>query len=477
MVPPPGTGGGYIGMEQEIRFCSGAGGERIAYSFVGSGRALVCPSGWVTHLERSWENRAYRGFFERLARRHTVVRYDRLGCGLSDRNLSSLSAAGDVATLETLADHLGLAQFDIFDSQGGAASIEYCVRHPGRVGRLILYGALARGDQITDAEFKTAILQLVRSHWGFGSEALADIFLPGAGREDREWYAAFERDAAGPEVAAEILTRAYETDLSALLPELRVSTLVIHRQGDRAVPFEQGRELAAAIPDARLLALDGRIHLPYLGETRSTVRAIAAFLGDPVDAEPDLEAVEDTAHPPETVLATVLFTDVVDSTETASRLGDNAWRDLIESHRALLHRTFTRFGGREIDSTGDGSMAIFDSPGQAIECARTLTFEVTSLGLQIRAGLHSGECQLVGDRLRGITVHIGARVASCAVQGEVMVSSTVRDLVVGSGIRFRDRGSHLLKGIQGEWRLYTVEPHSTAAEGSKTVALPTFRLN
>jgi class 3 adenylate cyclase/pimeloyl-ACP methyl ester carboxylesterase len=464
-------------LEQEIRFCSGAGGERIAYAVVGSGPALVCPSGWVTHLEQTWDNPSYRAFFERLARRHTVVRYDRLGCGLSDREAASAGADQDVATLETIANHLSLDRFDIFDSQGGAASVRYSVTHPERVGRLILYGALARGDEITDTEFKTAILQLVRSHWGFGSEAMADIFLPGAHEDDRAWYAAFEREAATAEVAARILARTYETDLSVLLPQLKVPTLVIHRQGDRAVPFRQGRELAAAIPDARLLALDGRIHLPYLGDTRSILRAIGNFLGDPVDAEPELDPVPDTSRPPTTVLVTVLFTDIVNSTETAARLGDVAWGELMDGHRALLHRTTTRFGGREIDSVGDGSMAIFESPGQAIECARTLTFEVTSLGLQLRAGIHSGECQLMGDRLRGITVHIGARVAACAVQGEVMVSSTVHDLVAGSGIRFRDRGAHILKGIQGEWRLYTVEPYPDGTKGSQTVALPTFKLN
>jgi class 3 adenylate cyclase/pimeloyl-ACP methyl ester carboxylesterase len=479
-----------VSANQEILFCSTTEGERIAYSVVGSGSPLLCPSGWVTHLEQTWENRSFRTFFERLARHHAVIRFDRLGCGLSDRTSAESPEAG-LRTLEALAAHLGLQRFDIFDSAGGFNSIAYAVRHPQRVDHLILHGAFAHGDALASPEFKKAMLDLVSSHWGFGSEALADIFVPGASAEDRRWYAAFERAAAPAETAHRLLAAVYQVDVRPLLPLLRVPTLVIHRQGDRAVSFLQGRELAAAIPDARLLALEGRIHLPYLGDSGPILSAITNFLGDPpggapeeeLELEPHAQLLTADPHTARPILVTVLFTDICGSTEIAEEIGDRAWRELLDEHQALLRRNLTLYGGREVDLIGDGCMAVFESPSQAVRCASAITSEMVPLNLEIRAGLHAGECQLVGDKVRGIAVHIGARVAAVATRGEVMVSSTVRDLVAGSGLRFRDRGPHLLKGVRGEWRLYTVEPlEEPPATDAKplpvrrTEILPSFRL-
>jgi class 3 adenylate cyclase len=230
-----------------------------------------------------------------------------------------------------------------------------------------------------------------------------------------------------------------------LLPSIRVPTLVIHRQKDRAVPARQGREIAASIPNARFVPLDGNIHFPWLGDTDSVVRAISEFLGDPVCTENGRR------------LITVLFTDIVGSTERAAELGDRAWRGLLERHNALVQRELTRFQGREIDAAGDGFLATFDRPARAIQCACTISDSVRELGIEIRAGLHTGECEVMGDVVRGIAVHIGARVMAKAGAGEILVTKTVKDMVAGSDIRCKDRGPHELKGVPGEWRLYAVE--------------------
>jgi pimeloyl-ACP methyl ester carboxylesterase len=270
-------------LEQQIRFCTATDGLRLAYSIVGQGPVLVMPPPWVSHQELSWQDPAYHHFWERLANHHTLVCYDRPGTGLSDRTRTEFSLDSDLQDLETVIDHLKLKRLALMGySCGGCISIAYIAKHPRRVSHLILFGAYARGPAIATEEVKSSLISLVRAHWGIGSRALADIFMPGGDATARETFARFQRECATTEIAAKILDLVYKVDVARLLPSLRIPTLVLHRQQDRAMPFRLGRELASLIPDARFVPLEGADHFPWLGNTDSVLYAIAEFLGDPV---------------------------------------------------------------------------------------------------------------------------------------------------------------------------------------------------
>jgi class 3 adenylate cyclase len=262
----------------------------------------------------------------------------------------------------------------------------------------------------------------------------------------RQWYARFARMSASPAAGAMIVRIVAETDARHILPAIRVPTLILHSANDGLIDVQHGRYLRERISGAKYVELSGPDHLPWLADGDIIVDEVAEFLtGVRLTAESDR------------VLATVLFTDIVSATEKAAALGDRRWRDLLGNHHASVRRNLSRFRGREIDTAGDGFLATFDGPARAVHCARAISDEVRPLGIDIRAGLHTGECEVMGEKLGGIAVHIGARVASLAGPGEVLVSSTVKDLVAGSGLRFADRGSQALKGVPGEWRLFAVE--------------------
>jgi len=272
-------------MKQEIRFCTSRDGVRIAYAILGDGPPLVWPPAWVSHLELQWEEPAVRSFYERLARHHTLVSYDRRGTGLSDRNRMDLSLEADLRDLETVIDHLRLKRLALFGfSQSGATAVAYAVKHPRRVTHLILYGAYARGDAIAEDKFKTSMLSFVGANWGLGSKALADVFVPRTDAAAHRWFARLQRESATAEVAVQLLALIFRTDVADLLPRLRVPTLVMHRQGDRVVPFQLGRDMAALIPNARFVPLKGDDHIPTFGDADSVLRHTAEFLGDPVVA-------------------------------------------------------------------------------------------------------------------------------------------------------------------------------------------------
>jgi len=270
-------------LERQIRFCTATDSLRLAYSIVGQGPALVVPPAWISHQELGWQEPVYRRFWERLARHHTLVQYDRPGTGLSDWNRTEFSLNSELQDLETVIDHLKLKRLALMSySEGGPVAITYAAKYPRRVSHLILYGTYARGPAITTDEVKASLISLVRAHWGVGSKALADIFAPGADAAASKVWAKYQRECATPEVAAKILDLVYKADVAHLLPSLRVPTLVLHRQKERATPFRLGRELASLIPNARFVPLEGRDHLPWLGDFESVLRPIAEFLGDPV---------------------------------------------------------------------------------------------------------------------------------------------------------------------------------------------------
>jgi class 3 adenylate cyclase len=336
--------------------------------------------------------------------------------------------------------------------------------YPQRVRALVLYGSYANGSLEDDGSPGRAkfigLMTRIRAmidHWGEGRTV--DWAAPSLSHSTlyRRAVGAFERAGMSPRMALltwqAVLT---QVDVRDILGSVRVATLVLHRKGD-AIPVEFARELAANIPAARLVELDGVDHWPAVGDIKSITGEVEEFLTG-----------QRHEHQPDRVLATVLFTDIVDSTRQAAALGDRRWRELLERHDEITRAEITRFQGRVVKQTGDGFLATFDGPTRAVRCATTLTDRIPELGIDVRNGLHSGECELRGDDIGGIAVHIGARIAALAQAGEVLVSSTVKDLVNGSGIAFRDRGTHVLKGVPGEWKLFA----SAGQDDSIEILLP-----
>jgi len=271
-------------MEQQIRFCATPDGVRIAYSTIGQGPAVVIVPGWISHLQLYAELSAVRALWEKLARNHTLVAYDKHGCGLSERSRTDFSLESELRPLEAVVDHLKLRRFALWGiSQSGTVAAAYAAEHPRRVSHLILYGAYARGEVIATDELKVGLKSLIRAHWGMGSKTLADLFLPGVDEASIRWFTRLQREAATPEMAAQLMDLTFSLNVVDLLPKVRVPTLVMHRRGDRAIPFQLGREMAAMIPRARFVQLEGATHLPFFGDVDSIARTMAEFLGDPVD--------------------------------------------------------------------------------------------------------------------------------------------------------------------------------------------------
>jgi pimeloyl-ACP methyl ester carboxylesterase len=417
---------------------------------------LVFVPGFVSHLEYQWEHPWSARFFERLGSFSRLICFDKRGTGLSDR-------AGGIPTLEqrmddvrAVMDAVGVERAALFGvSEGGPMSLLFAATYPERTSALVLYGSYARRSWApdhpgghTEEEWRTTFDAIEK---GWGEAADMNLRSPGAVGDEgyRRWAATYQRLAASPGAAIAVMEMNKEIDVRPILSAVRVPTLVLHRAGDRTTRIEQARYMTEHVPGARLVELPGVDHTPWVGDTDAILSEVEEFLtGSRHEVEIDR------------VLATVLFTDIVGSTERAAQLGDRKWRDLLEGYYSLARRELTRFRGREVDTAGDGFFAAFDGPARAIRCAETISKGVRPLGIEIRAGLHTGECEVIGEKVGGIAVHIGARVASLARAGEVLVSNTVKDLVAGSGIGFEDRGTQTLKGVPGEWRLFAVVPPS-----------------
>jgi len=433
-----------------------SGDVHVAYQVLGEGPPeLVFVPGFVSHVEHFWEDPSLARFLRRLASFSRLAFFDKRGTGLSDR-------VSDVAvpTLEermddvrAVMDAVGFERAAIFaPSDAGSMAILFAATHPQRTTALILYGTFAAGAKEpgypwggTPAEWEAAA-ERWQEKWGRVVFAL-ERFAPSKVGDERytDWFGRLERLAASPGAAATLARMNGEIDVRHVLPSVSVPTLVLHRSGERVVVVEEGRYIAERIPGAKYVELDGADHWPWLGDANSVLEEMQEFLTG-------------TREPtePERVLTTVLFTDIVGSTERAAELGDRRWRDLVEDHHALVRSELARFRGREIDTAGDGFFASFDGPARAVRCACAITKGVKPLGLEVRAGLHTGECELIGDKVGGIAVHTCARVASLAQPGEVLATRTVKDLVAGAGIEFVDRGVARLKGILDEWQLFAV---------------------
>jgi class 3 adenylate cyclase len=432
-------------------------GAHIAYQVLGAGPIdLLEPSGgsYISIDVRDEDPRWYQ-FERRLASFSRLIRFDPRGIGLSDPiSPSSPPSIEDwVSDAEAVLDTVGSDRAAILgQGRGGVVSIVLSATRPDRVRAQVLAHAFARLLQAPDypegvpaAVFDRFVSGVLRT--GGETEPLDDValLLPSLAEDVsfRRWWQRAGRAGASPAVARAQYEIAVNSDLRAVLPTITTPTLVLHRRENAYYPVQLGRYLAAHISGARYVELEGADHFLWAGDAGAVLDEIEEFLtGTLGRGEPDR------------VLATIMFTDIVGSTVRAALMGDRAWRDLLGRHHAVVRRQVVRFRGREIDTAGDGFFASFDGPARAIRCAHAIVESVRELGLEVRAGVHTGECELVvGGRVAGIAIHTGARVASLAKPGEVLVSSTVKDLVAGSGIQFEDRGSHMLKGV-GEWHLY-----------------------
>jgi class 3 adenylate cyclase/pimeloyl-ACP methyl ester carboxylesterase len=446
------------GSAPPVRYAS-SGEVDIAYQVLGDGPFdVVWVAGSVTHLDVMWEHPGYRRFCEQLASFSRLILFDKRGMGLSERTR--------VGTLEERMDDVR-AVMDAVDSEraalvgvseGGPMSMLFAATYPERTQALLLIGAEVKEELTDDWPWGESTMEefvewvgALPEHWGHA--LTLDKFFPDDPDPEatRRWFARLQTSSMTPRDAIAFMSMAMDIDVRDVVPSVRVPTLIVHRVDDPVCHVENARFLAANIPDARYVELPGSLHIPWAGSGGDEiVEEIREFL----------TGVRES-HEPDRVLATVLFTDIVGSTARATELGDRRWRELLDAHHSAVRRQLERFRGREIDTAGDGFLASFDGPARAIRCAEASIDAVRGIGLDIRAGVHTGECELHGGKLAGIAVHIGARVAGQAGPGEVLVSSTVRDLVAGSGLEFEDRGEASLKGVSGGWRLYRVSGAAT----------------
>ncbi len=421
-----------------------SGDTNIAYQVFGDGPLdLVVTPGFVSHLDLNWTLPSFTQFAEQLASFARVIIFDKRGTGLSDPTQGAVRFDTRIEDITAVMDAAGMERAALFGmSEGGPLSVLFTATHPERVDALVLYGTFAGGSQLEEgvmARFSDAVDQ-----WGSGMTSTIFSTVRQESAVRRRLAGVFERASTSPGMARALLEAIRTVDVTAVLPTIDVPCLVLHRRDDPFAPVEWGRALAGEIPGAKVVVVEGSDHMPWFGDSRPLVNATAEFLtGRGMEGRRDRR------------LGTVLFTDIAESTKTAASLGDERWAELLEQHNLLLTDEFDVHGGRVVKNTGDGFLVIFESPAKAIECARAAAAEVHELDIELRVGIHTGEIEVMGSGdVGGIAVHIAARVMALADPGEVLVSSTVRELVVGSSIAFRPRGIHQLKGVPGDWQLF-----------------------
>lgn len=438
----------------ETRYAK-SGDLHIAYQVVGEGPALVVSDQWFGNVDAQWEFPPMRRLLQRLASFARLVLFDKRGTGLSDpvpmRTAPTLEEWMD--DLRAVLDAAGIDRAAVLCGVGATyMGVLFAATYPERITSLVVVNGYARIARTPDYPWGRSQKEIgdyvERVQRGWGKSATLEFLAPSVAEDEetRRTHGRYERAWASPGAYASLTSVREENDVRHVLPAIRVPTLIIHRSDSRFAPRDGGRYLAGKIPGARYVEVPGIDTYMWAGEIEPILGEVEEF-------------ITGTRRPPETdrVLATVLFTDIVGSTERAAKLGDAAWRQVLEQHDELVRGELRRFRGREIDTAGDGFLATFDGPARAIRCAEAVLEGARGLGLEIRAGLHTGEVELAGEKVRGIAVHIGARVSAEAAPGEVLVSSTVKDLVAGSGVEFEDRDTHPLKGVPGEWHLFAVK--------------------
>jgi len=426
-------------------------GVSIAYQVVGDGPVdmLVAP-GFISHLDLQWTDPGFSRFLARLASFTRLIMYDKPGTGLSDPipHLPTLEERG--ADITAVLDAAGSERAVLLgQSEGGPCSVLLAATRPERIASLVLYGTF-RTLLLTDA---AAYPPEMVEHWGDGAR-VSKLFAPSLSELQQRFLGTFARAAASPRMARALIDTALRIDVRDVLASVHVPTLVLHAEGDRLFPVEAGRLLADGIPGARFVTFPSIDHAFWFGDFDATEEAIVDEIERFVTG-----AVQHAE--PNRVLASVLFTDIVASTRRAAELGDRTWREVLERHNALVDRVVSEHGGRVVKHIGDGALSTFGGPAMAMRCAEALRDGVAELGIELRGGIHTGECEAIGEDLGGLAVHIGARVGALAGPGEIVVSSTVKELVVGSDMQFTDRGEHELKGVPGSWHLYALGEERT----------------
>ena len=429
-----------------------SGDVHLAYQVLGNGPLeVVFVPGFVSNVEANWNAPDRAAFFRRLASFCRLIVFDKRGTGMSDRSSQIFTLEQRMADVQAIMDDAGCQRAALIGvSEGGPMSLLFAATYPQRTRALVIYGSYAKRSWAPDYPFGwdderwASVLGNFERHWGTPQGINLDMWAPSiAGDLERaQSTSAYFRAAASPGAVLAVMKMNRDIDVRHVLPSVRVPTLIVHRTGDRVIDVQHARYLASHIDRAKLVELPGNDHVPWV-ESEALLQEVEEFLtGERHAADVDR------------VLATVLFTDIVESTERAAAVGDRKWRELLENYQSLVRQQLAQFRGREIDTAGDGFLAAFDGPARAIRCGVAVRERARSVGIDIRAGLHSGECEVMGEKLGGIAVHIGARVAAKAAPGEIVVSQTVKDLVAGSGLAFAERGTHALKGVPGEWRLY-----------------------
>ncbi len=447
----------------ETRYAMTADGVHIAYQVFGDGPVdILFVLGWVTHIEQMWTEPRFERFFTRLSSFARVMVFDKRGVGLSDRvseeNLPSLEVRMDDA--RAVMDAVGSERAVVLGvSEGGPMAMLFAATYPERTIALVVFGTSACWNNapdypysVRDADEDPEILAFRERRerlWGtkeLAREFLADSFSPGLADDEslQAWLAGYMRSAASPGAVNALSAMNRDIDVRSALPAIHVPTLVLARDGDLDYPERETRWIADHIHGARYVAFPGDDHLFVMGRQDDLLDEIERFVASVRDDEADLDRV----------LATVMFTDMVGSTEKAAELGDKGWRDLVERHHGVVRALLGRFRGKEVDTAGDGFFATFDGPARGVRCAEAIAEAVRDIGIEVRAGVHTGEVETIAGKVGGIAVNVGARIASLAAPSEVLVSHTVQGLVSGSGLRFEDAGEHALKGVPDRWRLY-----------------------
>lgn len=441
-------------MNPETRYAK-SGDVHVAYQTFGSESInLVLTPGWASHIEYAWEEPVYARFLRRLGTFGKVAWFDKRGTGLSDRVPEMPTLEQRMDDIRAVMDAVGFEHAVLFGiSEGGSMAMLFAATYPKRTDALVLYGSFAK--RIWSEDYPWAPTPEEREKWieslekGWGGTTEISTLAPSALNDEAfsKWFATYGRLSVSPSGAVALARLNTQIDVRHVLSAIHVPTLVIHRTGDRDVKVEEGRFLARKIPGARFVELPGNDHVPWAGNVDEIVDEIEEFLTGRKSPEPS-----------DRVLATILMTDIVSSTERLNELGDTKWKNLLTRHNELVRKELARYRGREVKTTGDGFLATFDGPARAIKCACSIRDNVRELGISIRVGLHTGECEVIGESdIGGVGVHIAQRVESKAGPDQILVSSTVKDLVSGSGLKFNDLGLHSLKGMPEKWRLYEVK--------------------
>lgn len=455
-------------MEQQIRFCKTSDGVRLAYLTMGQGPAIIIVPGWITHIQLMLADPAGHAFFEKMSRNHTIVFYDKHGCGLSERNRTEFSLESEVVPLEGVVDHLKLKRFVLFGlSQSGPVAISYTAKHPRRVSHLLLYDTYASGKTLTKDEIKTSLISLVRSHWGIGSKTLTDLFFPGGGADEMQLWSLFQREAATAEMATDLLELSYSLDVTDILSKIHVPTLVMHRRGDRVIPFRCGREMAAMIPNVRFVPLEGDIHVPHLGDSETVLRNMAEFLGDPVETAPTMPTAEKFTRK----LAAILSADVKDYSRLMGEDEEGTLRTL-KAHKEMITGFFQHHRGRVVGTAGDSLLAEFASVVDAVQCAVEIQKELQKRNrelpegrrMEFRIGVNLGDVVEDGDTIYGDGVNIAARLESLAEAGGICISGIVHDQIEKKlTLSYEYLGDQSVKNIERPIQVYLIliEPRAS----------------